>query len=103
MKWIKGAKEGIVVAGGQYSRKSLAQLNNPHEVIVDDLGNVYVADPYNHQSRKDQKKVELLLVKMDPDKNEISSVVSMIYHSINKVISTSSIVIIIEYKNLKLI
>jgi sugar lactone lactonase YvrE len=33
MKWIKGAKEGIVVAGEQYAEKSLAQLNNPQGVL----------------------------------------------------------------------
>jgi DNA-binding beta-propeller fold protein YncE len=49
MKWIKDAKEGIVVAGGQYGGTSLAQLNRPQGVLVDDLGNVYVADSYNHR------------------------------------------------------
>ena len=44
MKWMKGAKEGIVVAGGQGQGNSLTQLSHPQGVIVDDLGNVYVAD-----------------------------------------------------------
>ena len=44
MKWMKGAKEGIVVAGGQGKGNSLTQLFHPSGVIVDHLGNVYVAD-----------------------------------------------------------
>ena len=49
MKWMNGAKEGIVVAGGQDQGNSLTQLLNPKGVIVDDLGNVYVADFENHR------------------------------------------------------
>ncbi|CAF1249539.1 unnamed protein product [Adineta steineri] len=44
MKWRKGAKEGIVVAGG-----NLNQLSYPRGVIVDDLGRIYVADMWNHR------------------------------------------------------
>jgi DNA-binding beta-propeller fold protein YncE len=49
MKWTKGAKEGIVVAGGYGSGNSSIQLSYPRGVIVDDLGNVYVADSDNHR------------------------------------------------------
>ncbi|CAF4271034.1 unnamed protein product [Rotaria sordida] len=49
MKWEEGAKQGIVVAGGQGQGNSLTQLNNPRGVIVDQLGTVYVADCYNHR------------------------------------------------------
>ena len=49
MKWMKGAKEGIVVAGGQGQKNSLTQLSLPEGVIVDDLGNVYVTDCLNHR------------------------------------------------------
>ncbi|CAF0776970.1 unnamed protein product [Adineta steineri] len=47
MKWMKGAKEGIVVAGGKGKGDSLSQLYYPQGVIVDHLGSVYVADSYN--------------------------------------------------------
>jgi sugar lactone lactonase YvrE len=49
MKWMKGAKERIVVAGGQGQGNSLAQLSGPTDVIVDRLGIVYVADSYNNR------------------------------------------------------
>jgi sugar lactone lactonase YvrE len=47
MKWMKGAKEGIVVAGGQGQGNSLKQLSHPMGIIVDQLGSVYVADTSN--------------------------------------------------------
>jgi sugar lactone lactonase YvrE len=49
MKWMKGEKEGIVVAGGQGQGNSLTQLSDPQGLTVDDLGNVYVADSGNHR------------------------------------------------------
>jgi DNA-binding beta-propeller fold protein YncE len=49
MKWIKDAKEGIVVAGGNAQGNSLTQLSNPHGVIVDQLGQIYVADFGNNR------------------------------------------------------
>ena len=49
MKWVKGAKEGIVVAGGQGQGNNLTQLFYPQGVIVDRWGNVYVADCSNHR------------------------------------------------------
>ena len=49
MKWVKGAKEGIVVAGGQGKGKELTQLSHPHGVQVDAAGNVYVAEFGNHR------------------------------------------------------
>ncbi|CAF3904273.1 unnamed protein product, partial [Didymodactylos carnosus] len=47
MKWVKGAKQGIVVAGGQREGNGLAQLSYPGGVVVDQLGTVYVADAGN--------------------------------------------------------
>jgi sugar lactone lactonase YvrE len=47
VKWIKGAKEGIVVAGEQGQGNSLTQLSNPSGIVVDLLGTVYVADYSN--------------------------------------------------------
>jgi len=44
MKWLKGATEGIVVAGDQGKGNSSRQLFNPLGVVVDQLGSVYVSD-----------------------------------------------------------
>ncbi|CAF1266929.1 unnamed protein product, partial [Rotaria magnacalcarata] len=49
MKWAKGAKEGIVVAGGQRQGNALTQLENPNGLFVDTLGTLYVADYGNHR------------------------------------------------------
>ncbi|CAF1431945.1 unnamed protein product, partial [Adineta steineri] len=45
----RGAEEGIVVAGGKGQGNSLAQLSCPTGMIIDHLGNVYVADKNNHR------------------------------------------------------
>jgi sugar lactone lactonase YvrE len=47
MKWVEGAKQGIVVAGGRGEGNGLTQLYDPKGVIVDQLGTVYVADGWN--------------------------------------------------------
>ncbi|CAF1313727.1 unnamed protein product, partial [Rotaria magnacalcarata] len=47
MKWDKGAKEGIVVAGGQGAGSALTQLDHPDGLFVDTLGTLYVADYEN--------------------------------------------------------
>ncbi|CAF3548254.1 unnamed protein product [Rotaria sp. Silwood1] len=47
MKWEEGAKQGIVVAGGQGEGDNLTQLYYPQGVVVDQLGTVYVADRNN--------------------------------------------------------
>jgi DNA-binding beta-propeller fold protein YncE len=49
MKWMEGAKQGIVVAGGQGEGNGLTQLCSPRGVIVDQLGTVYVADCWNNR------------------------------------------------------
>ncbi|CAF0796691.1 unnamed protein product [Adineta steineri] len=49
MKWRKGAKEGTIVAGGNGHGENLNQLSTPHGVIVDDLGQIYIADRENHR------------------------------------------------------
>jgi sugar lactone lactonase YvrE len=49
MKWMKRAKEGIVVAGGQGQGKNLAQFSYHQGVIVDHWGDVYVADKWNNR------------------------------------------------------
>ncbi|CAF4797968.1 unnamed protein product, partial [Rotaria socialis] len=45
----KGAKEGIVVAGGQGAGSALTQLSHPNGIFVDTLGTLYVADTWNHR------------------------------------------------------
>ncbi|CAF1401706.1 unnamed protein product [Adineta ricciae] len=45
----KGAKQGIVVAGGHSMGNNFNQLAYPKGLIVDHLGNVYVADPSNYR------------------------------------------------------
>ncbi|CAF5137086.1 unnamed protein product [Rotaria sp. Silwood1] len=49
MKWNKGAKEGIVVAGGQGEGEALTQLSYPEGLFVDTFGTLYVADSENHR------------------------------------------------------
>ncbi|CAF4657349.1 unnamed protein product, partial [Rotaria sp. Silwood2] len=44
---VEGAKQGIVVAGGQGKGNGLTQLSYPYGVVVDQLGTVYVADAEN--------------------------------------------------------
>ncbi|CAF5020427.1 unnamed protein product [Rotaria sp. Silwood1] len=46
---MEGAKQGIVVAGGQGEGNDLTQLSYPQGVVVDQLGTVYVADAGNNQ------------------------------------------------------
>ena len=58
MKWVKGAKEGIVVAGGQGEGNGLSQLSSPQGIIVDQLGTVYVADWGNARVMRWLKGVE---------------------------------------------
>ncbi|CAF5138462.1 unnamed protein product, partial [Rotaria sp. Silwood1] len=55
MKWEEGAKQGIVVAGGQGQGNSLTQLYHPNGVVVDQLGTVYVADSWNHRIMRSPK------------------------------------------------
>jgi sugar lactone lactonase YvrE len=47
MKWMEGAKQGIVVGGGQGQGNGLTQLYYPNGVVVDQLGTVYVAEGGN--------------------------------------------------------
>ena len=49
MKWNKGAKEGIMVAGGQGQGSALTQLSYPRGLFVDTSGAIYVVDDENHR------------------------------------------------------
>ncbi|CAF1539894.1 unnamed protein product [Adineta ricciae] len=44
MKWLKDAREGIVVAGGNGQGHNLNQLSYPTSLIANDFGQIYVAD-----------------------------------------------------------
>ncbi len=44
MKWMKDAKEGIIVTDGQGQGNSCTQSDYFSVLIVDHLGNIYVAD-----------------------------------------------------------
>jgi sugar lactone lactonase YvrE len=49
MKWSKGAKEGIVVAGGHGLGNGLTQFDHPNGLFVDTKGTLYVADDLNYR------------------------------------------------------
>lgn len=49
MKWMKGTKCGMVVAGNQSSGVKLTQLSHPRGTTVDRSGTVYVADAGNRR------------------------------------------------------
>ena len=46
---MKGAKEGIVVAGGQGQGNNFNQLNHPRGLLVNEVGDIYVADRGNNR------------------------------------------------------
>ncbi|CAF1506393.1 unnamed protein product [Rotaria sordida] len=49
MKWVKGAKQGIIVAGNQAKGDHLTHVYYPKGVLSDRLGTVYVADANNYR------------------------------------------------------
>ncbi|CAF4552709.1 unnamed protein product, partial [Rotaria socialis] len=49
MKWMEGARQGIVMTGGQEQGNGLTQLSYREGVVVDQLGTVCVADSMNHR------------------------------------------------------
>jgi sugar lactone lactonase YvrE len=50
VKWAKNATTGVVVAGTSgFSGVSLDRLSSPSDVLVDNSGNIYVTDMYNHR------------------------------------------------------
>ncbi len=46
---VERCKRRVVVAGGQGRGSGLNQLSAPQGVLVDEIGNVYVADYSNHR------------------------------------------------------
>ena len=51
-KWLKGAKSGITVAGGNGRGSAPNQFNEPSGIYVDNVGNIYVADRFNNRIQK---------------------------------------------------
>jgi hypothetical protein len=47
MKWMEGAKTGIIVAGGHDEENDLIHLSGSQRAIISYLDTVYVADSYN--------------------------------------------------------
>ena len=102
MKWMEGAKQGIVVAGGQGEGNGLTQLCSPRGVIVDQLGTVYVADYGNDRIMRWSKGATQGSVIVGgngrgSESNQLNC--PRVCHSIDTVISMSSNTEIIEYKN----
>ena len=51
-KWVPGASEGQVVAGGNGVGPAANQLNRPTDFFVDASGNIYIADAENNRVQK---------------------------------------------------
>jgi len=49
MRWLPGASEGEVVAGGRGRGPGLDQLNYPRSIVVERSGDILVADTFNHR------------------------------------------------------
>jgi DNA-binding beta-propeller fold protein YncE len=52
MRWLKGATQGNVVAGGNGQGAQPTQFNAPLGLSFDRQGNLYVADYGNHRVQK---------------------------------------------------
>ncbi|CAF0895030.1 unnamed protein product [Adineta steineri] len=48
-RWKQGDTKGELVASGNDQGNSLKQLSRPQGVVVDHLGQIYVADERNHR------------------------------------------------------
>ena len=63
VKWVRGAKEVIVVAGFGGRGSNITQLDAPHGIVVDGRGTIYVADKGNGRLirwRNGEKEGEIL-------------------------------------------
>ena len=75
MKWMRDAKEGIIVAGGNGKEDRFIQLSSALRLIVDQCGQIYIADWDNRVMRygvKEKSKKESCLVTIVKDKRKIS-------------------------------
>ena len=52
MAWKKGAKEGIVIVGGNGKGAEADQLSASHVVFFDRYGHLYVTDWGNHRVQR---------------------------------------------------
>jgi hypothetical protein len=62
MKWVNGAREGLVVAGGQGQGNDLSQLNNPRGLMIDSSITFYVADYGNNRVMRYRQVVASVLM-----------------------------------------
>jgi hypothetical protein len=49
MRWVKGAREGSVIVGGNGRGRQWNQLDRPEGLSFDQHGNLYVIDAGNHR------------------------------------------------------
>jgi len=49
---MKNSTVGITVAGGNGAGNDANQLNCPYGVVVDEKGNMFIADTNNHRIQK---------------------------------------------------
>ncbi len=52
MRWLKGAKEGTIVVGGNGKGEQVNQFNGPVDLSFDRENNLYVVDWNNHRVEK---------------------------------------------------
>lgn len=52
MCWLKGAKRGEVIVGGDGEGSQNNQLSRPASISIDNQGNLYVVDRDNHRIQR---------------------------------------------------
>ncbi len=52
ISWLKGAREGTIVVGGNGEGKQPNQFNYPIDLSFDRQKNLYVVDSFNHRVEK---------------------------------------------------
>ncbi len=57
---------GVVVAGNGFADKAAHQLNQPRGIVVDDEGNIYIADVNNHRIQKWTQSYDTISNKYTP-------------------------------------
>jgi hypothetical protein len=52
MRWLKGAREGSIIVGGNGLGREANQLNYPISLSFDQENNLYIVDCHNHRIQK---------------------------------------------------
>ena len=102
----ENATEGIVVAPGQIDEKNPSSLRGPSGMIVDHMGNIYIADTRNPQITRWSPgaiKGNTVVGEKQYGSGATQLIYPLIYHLIGRVIFMLLIMVTIEYKNLLLI